>query len=155
MNTNPESFEALRKLMAVKRHEEPPPGYFGTLSQKIAVRIERGEGQLSLWEWLSANFTLRPVFAYAFAVAAFGAFTASVLYSGKGSSQETLAQEGPATAWANAGPTAAFASQMESAPPLHVANWLGNTNPGAPPQTLPSLFAPQGRAVMVSYTPGN
>ncbi|MGA2173637.1 MAG: hypothetical protein ABSH38_01520 [Verrucomicrobiota bacterium] len=155
MNTNPESFEAVRKLMAVKRHEAPPPGYFNTLSGKIVSRIERGEGQLNFWERLSTSFTLRPAFAYAFAVAAFGAFTASVFYSGKASIQEPLAQEGPATAWATAAPHAAFASQMESTPPLHVPNWLGNTNPGAPPQSLPSLFAPQGRAVPVSYQTGN
>ncbi len=156
MNTEPESFDELRRLMAVKRHEEPPPAYFQNLSGKIVSRIERGEGQLTLWERLSSNFTLRPAFAYAFAVAAFGAFTASVIYSGKTASQEAFAQEGPATAWEAATPTAAFASQTEqSLPPLHVANWLGSTNPGAPPQVLPSLFAPRGRAIPVSYTPGN
>ena len=63
MNTEPESFDELRRLMAVKRHEEPPPAYFQNLSGKIVSRIERGEGQLTLWERLSSNFTLRPAFA--------------------------------------------------------------------------------------------
>jgi hypothetical protein len=156
MNTNPENLDAVRKLMAVKRHETPPPAYFRSLSGTIASRIERGECQLNLLERISANFVLRPAFAYAFAIAAGGTFMASVIYSGKAaSSDQPLAQESPATAWEAVSPVSDIAAQEESIAPLHAANWLGNTNPGAAPQTLPSLFTPQGHAVTVSYVPGN
>lgn len=118
-------------------------------------RLDRGEGQTTFWERISSHFTLRPAFAYAFAVAAFGAFSASVFYSGSARNQESQGQEGRDTAWADAAPTAAFASQNEFPSSLHVANWLGYTNPGAPPQMLPPLFAPRGHAVMTSYETGN
>jgi hypothetical protein len=155
MNMDPESFDSVRKLLAFKRHEGPPPGFFANLPGKVMARIERGDGHLTFWERVSSNFTLRPAFACAFAVAAFGAFSASVFYSGNAKDQEAQAQEGPETAWGNAAPTAAFASQNDFSPSLHVANWLGNTNPGAPPQVLPSLFSPRGHAVSVSYETGN
>jgi hypothetical protein len=153
--TDSESFDSLQRLLALKRHETPPPGYFQHLPGKIAWRIERGENPLGFWERFSSSFTMRPAFAYAFAVAAFGAFSASIFYSGAAKEQDAQAQNGPETAWANGG-TAAFATQNEFSPSLHVPNWLGNTNPGAPPQVLPSLFAPHGaHAVMTSFETGN
>jgi hypothetical protein len=156
MHMDSENFDAVRKLMALKRHESPPPGFYSKLPGKIAARIERGECQLTIWERVSSNFVLRPAFAYAFAVAAFGAFSASIYYSGQAKDQEAQAPEGRETAWANAVPgAAAFASQNEFAPVLHVPNWMGNTNPAAPAQELPSLFSPQARAVRVSYDPSN
>jgi hypothetical protein len=151
MNKDPESFDSLRKLLALKRHEVPPPGFFACLPGKIVTRIERGEGQLTFWERLSANFTLRPAFAYAFAVAAFGAFSASMFYAGSAKDQEPQPMTGGETAWSGSAPAAAFASQSEFSPSLHVPNWLGNTNAGAQPQALPSLFAPYGQAVNASY----
>jgi hypothetical protein len=157
MNTNPENFETLRKALAIKRHEVPPPGYFNNLSSNIAARIERGECELTFWERLHSSFTLRPAFAYAFAIAAFGTFTASVLHSGKPTAAQALHQEGLATALGPAAAPADFAADNDNpfSAPLHVPNWLGNTNPGAPPQVLPSLFAPQSHAVTVSYEYGN
>ena|SRR5208282_54656 len=155
MNTDTENYESVRRLLALKRHESPPPGFFAGLPGKIVERIERGEGQLTFWERVSSNFTLRPAFAYAFAVAAFGAFAGSMFYSGNARDQEAQAQDGGETAWINGAPTAAFASQSEFSPSIHVANWLGNTNPGAPAQVLPSLFSTRGQAVPVSYESGN
>ncbi|MGO8698234.1 MAG: hypothetical protein ACLQVY_11015 [Limisphaerales bacterium] len=155
--TDPETFDSLQKLLALKRREMPPPGYFQYLPGKVVWRIERGEGQLGFWERFSSSFTMRPAFAYAFAMAALGAFSASIFYSGAAKDQDAQAQNRSETAWANAstGSAAAFATQNEFSPTLHVANWLGNTNPGAPPQVLPSLFAPHGHAVMTSFETGN
>jgi hypothetical protein len=150
MKTDPENFEAVRKLMAFKRHEVPPPGYFRRLSSTIIVRIERGEGQLSFWERISADFTLRPAFAYAFVLAACGALTTSV-YSVKTQSREAGLQPALATGWHTGSSGEAFASDFNPAQPLHVANWLGNTNPSAPASELPSLFAPVNRTVPVSF----
>jgi hypothetical protein len=154
MKSDSENFEALRKLMALKRHEVPPPGYFNRLPGSIISRIERGEGKLSLLERISAEFTIRPAFAYAFAVAACGALTTS-LYSVKTQSAAEGEQPAVATGWRTGNTSQAFASEYNPSEPLHVANWLGNTNPLAIIPELPSLFSRGAQAVSVSYQPHN
>jgi hypothetical protein len=75
MNSSPDDFRDLRRLLALKRHEEPPPGFFRYMPDRIAMRIEREEcSDLSehstWWEWLVKKLDARPVLAgaYAFAI---------------------------------------------------------------------------------------
>lgn len=66
MNENPENFEAIRKLLALKKHEQPPPGYFDRLPTQIWSRIEAGEtAQPSFLERMLPFFRLKPSVAYA------------------------------------------------------------------------------------------
>jgi hypothetical protein len=73
MNSEPDDFQDLRRLLALKRHEKPPPGYFDSLPDRVMLRLER-EDSLSehsrWWEWLVAKLDAQPVVAgvYAFAV---------------------------------------------------------------------------------------
>ncbi|MCX6921798.1 MAG: hypothetical protein NT154_01050, partial [Verrucomicrobia bacterium] len=95
MSNNTENFESLRQLLALKRHEQPPPGYFNSFSSQVITRIKLGElgeertttGGM-IWEaaWLQkiwAAFEARPVFAGTFALAVCGFLIAGVIYSEK------------------------------------------------------------------------
>lgn len=73
MNPEPENFEALRKLLALKRHEQPPPGYFDQLPGRILAQLRKEEEQPNFWTRFVNTFVLRPAFAFTlgFAVCAF------------------------------------------------------------------------------------
>jgi hypothetical protein len=73
MNSSPDDFKDLRRLLALKRYEQPPPGYFSFLPDKVQLRIDREEdlpGYSTWWEWLVRKLDAQPVLAgaYAFAI---------------------------------------------------------------------------------------
>ncbi len=70
----PDDFEQLRKLIALKRHEIPPPGYFDSLPRKVMTRVEMTELGIysTWWEWLVARFDAKPVLACAYGFAVSG-----------------------------------------------------------------------------------
>ncbi len=75
MNHGPEDFSDLSKLLALKRHEQPPPGFFFELPDKICARIEAGAARSEPW-WRGFFFSLdfRPALAGALGLAAFGVY---------------------------------------------------------------------------------
>jgi hypothetical protein len=152
MNSEPNDFETLRTLVALKRHEQPPPGYFSRLPDRIAARLERGEGQLGFWEKFLGQFSFRPAFVYGFSLAAFSALTVSVIYSVRMQPQES-AQTPPNNDWHGGTPVEAWASQLSSSQPLHVANWVGDDNASNPVPSMPSSFGPGAsrHAIPVSF----
>jgi len=90
MNQDTEKFDSLRKLLALKRHEIPPPGYYDRLSRDIMARIKSGDqgeemGLQGSWlRRLLGVFDVKPVFA-----GAFGTAVCAFLISGLISSEES------------------------------------------------------------------
>ncbi|PHX95600.1 MAG: hypothetical protein CK546_01755 [Pedosphaera sp.] len=68
---NPDEFESLKKLLALKRHEEPPPGYFDRLPGEVRARITHAQASPEPWwrSWL-ASWDLSPALATSYAVVA-------------------------------------------------------------------------------------
>src|SRR5207237_943257 len=84
-------FQDLRKLLALKRHEVPPPGYYNHLSLKIVSRLERAEleEQRTWWGAFVAKFDARPVLA-----CMYGCVISSLLLAGYRLSQIFEAEAG-------------------------------------------------------------
>jgi hypothetical protein len=55
MSENDNNFDALRRLLALKRHEIPPPGYFEDFSGSVIGRIRASEAAQPL-PWLFRFF---------------------------------------------------------------------------------------------------
>jgi hypothetical protein len=70
-------------MLAVKRHEQPPPGYFESFSDLVITRIEAGENITSQpwWRSLWLTFQTKPVLASAYCLLAAGVslFTLSMV----------------------------------------------------------------------------
>ena len=79
MNENEDNFQMLRRLLVLKRHETPPPGYFNNFSSQVLERIRAGEttesvtllgklfGPVSGLGRLLQALDAKPVFASGFA----------------------------------------------------------------------------------------
>lgn len=81
MSENQPNFESLLRLLALKRHETPPPEYFDAFSKRVIARIRAGETETPanlskrlsdqapwLLKFLQA-FEAKPAFAGAYACA--------------------------------------------------------------------------------------
>jgi hypothetical protein len=118
MNPDSENFDSLRQLLALKRHEIPPPGYFDRLPRDIMARIKAGEkggdvgADVSWLQRLLSTFDVKPVFA-----GAFGTAVCAFLISGVISSDRIpvlgAATPHPGTSPVNAAPMAESNPSME------------------------------------------
>ncbi|HZO85133.1 MAG TPA: hypothetical protein VFC26_07975 [Verrucomicrobiae bacterium] len=95
MNPQADNFEQIRKVLALKRHEQPPPGYFQNLSARIISRIESAESdQPTLWERLGFAFGSKPAFVCALGVVACGLICIGLL-STQGTAADAIARQQP------------------------------------------------------------
>ena len=78
------NFTELRQLLGCKRHEQPPPGYFFSFSDKVIARIEAGETRQysTWWSWIVDRFDARPVL-----VCVYGLAVSGLLFMGIGLSR--------------------------------------------------------------------
>jgi hypothetical protein len=165
-----ENFEALQRLLALKRHETPPPGYFNNFSGKIIARIESGEHrrlvdprEVPWFLKLLQVFEAKPAFAGAFAgslclLLVFGIVNAE--RTDITASQPILIQEAANTA--PAAPESSPELSTSSQPSSQAALALNSTNPvldlqATAQQPLPvnQLFGQSTPASVqdVSFTP--
>ncbi len=77
MKPESENFEALQRLLALKRYEQPPPGYFNGFADRVLRRIDSGGDLHPLrgWERLPTSLSFKPALAGAFGLAVVGIYT--------------------------------------------------------------------------------
>src|ERR1041385_1827449 len=112
---NENEFEAVRRLLALKRHEQPPPRYFNDFSSRVIARIEAGEraeDDVGWWQRFWAFMETKPAFS-----GAFGAAVCAVLISGMLATGESEQVIGSAPAPAPFSPM--MATRSPSVPPSH------------------------------------
>ncbi len=167
MNENQPNFESLRRLLALKRHETPPPGYFNNFSSQVIARIRAGETEaangwparlFSSIPWLVnvlQAVETRPVFAGGFATALCGLLLFGAVIAQRPDSASTafMPPAAPGVAsFASVTPPANPTASVLPANQFMVAD--NSTNPVfsfQPPATVPFSQMPVG-AQFVNYS---
>jgi len=166
MNENENNFESLRRLLALKRHETPPPGYFENFSAEVTARIRAGEAggaesAFSQLPWLFrllSAFEAKPAFAGAFASALCMLLFVGIVYAERPDVTlqplKQIAQvDTPLTV-----PTSPTSVALTTTPTVQPASIpISSTNPVFNAQPVGSLFASQEAMVQpVNFAlPGN
>src|SRR5437762_11672445 len=141
MNPSPQDFDQLRKLLALKRHEPPPPGYFNHFSDKIMARIE-AEGlciRTSWWQLLFPELNAMPVLACAYGLVIMGLLTIGVGISQSLDTEETVAPNLGRPWFAQAPASDAL---LPVSVPVAQASLTGQTNPASSVNPVISSGAP-------------
>jgi hypothetical protein len=153
MNENENNFEPLRRLLALKRHETPPPGYFENFSSEVTARIRAGEGRAAARQavelpWLFrllAAFEAKPAFAGGFASVLCLLLLFGIVYAERPdvTMQPLLPVTATGSSLAVATP-AGLDSQPMMAQPAEQTIFASSTNPVFNSQSASTLFASQG-----------
>jgi hypothetical protein len=105
MSQEPQDFGALLKLLALKKHEQPPSDYFDQLSEEITSRIAAaasgpnyfGEGASESPGWLAqlwASLETRPALVGACGVAVSGMVLWGILSTPQTTAEAEMARRG-------------------------------------------------------------
>ena len=150
MNENENNFELLRRLLALKRHETPTPGYFNDFSSQVLQQIRAGQTDQSanLFEelfnhapWLAKvlhAFDVKPVFAGGFAVALCLLLLFGIVYTDR----PDLTQQ-PLLGAANSSAALAAVSPAALSQPADQMGIVSSTNPVLSLQPVGSPFGQQ------------
>jgi len=145
MKPSPEHDDRLLKLLALKRHEQPPPGYFEHFSNGIIARLNAGEArQRGWWEdifeealwlkWLWSAFEAKPILAGAFGVVVCGLVVSGIVYSQKLDQASVTPGPPPGQSLFTAAPSG-WSLEPSAQPTL-----TASTNPVIEPQIPGSVF---------------
>jgi hypothetical protein len=164
MNENENNFRSLRRLLALKRHEIPPPGYFNGFSSEVISRIRAGEAgaPASFSERLFAEapwlgklvqaFEFKPAFAGAFASALFLLLVGGIIFAER---PDSAPQPFLDAMTQNSGSAPQLAAVSPVAlPQADQIGIIASTNPVLNIQPVASLFGQQNPfAQQVSFSP--
>jgi len=164
MSQDTENFDQLRRLLKIKRYEQPPPRYFNDFSSQVIARIKRGDqgsGHASagrmLWEapWLQriwAAFEAKPALAGVFGLTVCATLITGVIYSERTDLQPEALIPGTESSISSPMEIANAMAENRAAlvnPTTAIENF--NTNPIAALQTGGPLFE-NLQAQPVSFT---
>jgi len=163
MSENENNFESLRRLLAHKRQELPPPGYFNSFSGQIIGRIRAGEVREKSTEagryfseapWLLKvlqAFELKPAFAGAFASALSLLLVLGIVYAERpDSGPQPILQ----TADQSIGSFASMSSPAAISQPTMANDFTTSNSAATSLQPVASLFGSQNVfAQPVSFSP--
>lgn len=146
MNENENNFESLRRLLALKRSEVPPPGYFEKFSREVTARIRAEDASRTanvssqlpwLFRLLSA-FEAKPAFAGGFASMLCLLLLFGIIYAEQpDATPQPLLQPAQVASPLAVAPAAAF----NAAPAMQVGfTSVSSTNPIFNMQPAPALF---------------
>ena len=163
MNEKDQNFDRLRRLLKLKQHEIPPPGYFNNFSSDVIARIRAGEvgGRQTLIDrlrsgtpWIASFreiFEIRPGLVGGFAVSLCLLLVLGVVFAehSEPTSADMYAISGtsvlPATSVPSVStPTLASASLPASVP----AGIVASTNPVTSLQPVPTMFGQPGASTL-------
>lgn len=141
MKPAPQEFDRLKKLLALKRHETPPPGYFNHFSDKVIARIE-ADGLFGRRSWrqrLFPEWDAKPVLACAYGLVIMGLLAIGV---GVSQSLETEEAATPDLGRAWFAQTPASDAVLPVSVPVIQASLSGQTNPASSVNPVISSSAP-------------
>jgi len=156
MNETEQNFEELKKLLTIKRHEVPPPGYFNHFSGQVISRIRAGEagGSQTFMERLQAEapwlanffrvFETRPGLIGGMAASLCLLLVLSVIFADRpdATSKNLLAVSEPSPV--SGGPVAAMAETPLLAASADSSGIVASTNPVTSLQPTATLFGQAG-----------
>jgi len=146
MNENENSFDSLRRLLAFKNRETPPPGYFDSFSSNVLARIRAGEAnaQAGWSEQFSAGwlvkllqaFEFKPAFAGTFAVGLCMVLLFGIVYAER---PDTGSQSLLSPSAQNTAPIT-MASAGDLTQPAESSGLIATTNPVLNLDSVATLF---------------
>jgi hypothetical protein len=155
MSENDNNFEMLRRLLALKRHETPPPGYFNRFSGEVIGRIRAGDGKESLGDWFAKvlqTFEFKPAFAGVFASALCLLLVFGIVFAERPDSAPQAFLQ-PVAQNVGGAPQLAAMSPASMSEPVIQGGIVASTNPVFNIQPVATLFNQQNPLVMpVSFT---
>jgi hypothetical protein len=145
-----QDFSKLQRLLALKRHEQPPPGHLDSLAANVRanIRAQRDEAPEPWWRALLPNFQTRPAYSFAFSGLAVGAVGVAILLTQNNPAGNSIASD--KTPASNAAAIVDAATNFPSVPvlqtPVDTASFSNSTAP-------PGLFSPTGQIERVRFGP--
>jgi hypothetical protein len=132
MNPDPYHSDPVQKLLALKRHEQPPPRYFHEFSSRVTSRLSAREMPVPPTWWQRVGFDFKPALVCALGVIVCGMLLAGVIASLNLDRSSQLAAK----------PADHTPLVFALSGNLELASDANNVNPVVRPEMIPASTAP-------------